>query len=149
MSHSIPDKSAGSTPRGTKAPWKQFGSHSLFIDVDTSAAGFATTPHYVTALNGYHSHWRTVGAHSLYTPSSTGFRVYLLYELSTITVKEAQQWDWSINWIGSFGEIERAKRLSAKHKLWCLQRLYFLFVIRSPLFTKTIAPCTCVLTCYP
>jgi hypothetical protein len=104
MSHSIPDKSAGSTPRGTKAPWKQFGSHSLFIDVDTSAAGFATTPHYVTALNGYHSHWRTVGAHSLYTPSSTGFRVYLLYELSTITVKEAQQWDWSINWIGSFGE---------------------------------------------
>jgi hypothetical protein len=74
------------------------------MDVDTTKAGFADTPHYVTGLNGFHSHWRAVGAHSLYAPTSTSFRVYVLYELATITVKQAKEWSWAINWIGSSGK---------------------------------------------
>jgi hypothetical protein len=92
---------AGRTARGKHSGWKQFGSHSLFMDVDTSAAKFKTVPHYVAALDGYHSHWRTVGSHSLYHPTTTGFRVFILYELSTITPQDAAKWGWTVNWVAS------------------------------------------------
>lgn len=92
---------AGRTARGKGSGWKQFGSHSLFMDVDTSAAKFKTVPHYVAALDGFHSHWRTVGSHSLYHPTTSGFRVFILYELSTVTPQDAAKWGWAVNWVAS------------------------------------------------
>jgi len=92
-------KHSGTAIGGPK--WKKFGSHSLFLDVDTSTAGFPGTPNYITAMNGEHSHWRTVGSHAIYEPSATSFRIYVLYELSEVKVSQASKWQWAINWMGS------------------------------------------------
>jgi hypothetical protein len=71
--------------------------------VDTTKAGFPGTPHYIAAMNGMNSHWRLVGSHAIYKPTATSFRVYLLYELSAVTVIQAKEWQWAINWMGSTG----------------------------------------------
>ena len=88
--------------------WKTFGSHSVYLDVDTSEAGFSSTPHYVVTMNGMHSHWSVVGGHAIYEPTATSFRIYLLYEVSRVTAKQAQQYDWRVNWIGSTGQSLRS-----------------------------------------
>ena len=88
--------------------WKTFGSHSVYLDVDTSEAGFSSTPHYVVTMNGMHSHWSVVGGHAIYEPTATSFRIYLLYEVSEVTAKQAQQYDWRVNWIGSTGQSGRS-----------------------------------------
>jgi hypothetical protein len=102
----LPAKHSGTAIGGPK--WKKFGSHSLFLDVDTSTAGFPGTPNYITAMNGEHSHWRTVGSHAIYEPSATSFRIYVLYELSEVKVSQASKWQWAINWMGSTGMFPSA-----------------------------------------
>jgi hypothetical protein len=90
----------GSTPVGNTA-WQQYpGGEGVFVDVDTSSAGFTSTPIYITSLGGSSGHWWTTGATSIYTPTSTGFRVYVRWATGgSLTPAMANQLEWHINWI--------------------------------------------------
>ncbi len=90
----------GSTPVGTTA-WQQYpDGQGVFVDVDTSSARFTTTPIYITSLGGTNTHWGTTGATSIYTPTPTGFRVYVRWwGGGPLTPAFANQNGWHINWI--------------------------------------------------
>ncbi|WP_445248781.1 hypothetical protein [Microcoleus sp. OTE_8_concoct_300] len=93
----------GSTPVGNTA-WQQYSDgESIFVDVDTSSAGFTTTPIYITSLGGLGYHWATTGATSIYVPTPTGFRVYVRFARAdwsaALTPAFANQNQWHINWI--------------------------------------------------
>lgn len=90
----------GSTPVGNTA-WQQYpGGEGIFLDVNTSSAGFTTTPIYITSLGGSSHHWWTTGATSIYFPTPTGFRVYVRYSTGgSLTPAIANQYGWHINWI--------------------------------------------------
>jgi len=90
----------GSTPVGNTA-WQQYpDGEGVFVDVDTSSAGFKTTPIYITSLGGRLAHWSTTGATSIYTPTPTGFRVYVRWSTGgPLTPAEANYNQWHINWI--------------------------------------------------
>ena len=59
--------------------WVDYGSGGIYIDVDTSAANFTTTPHYLVALHGNGYQWRVSGINAIYNETPTGFRVYLAW----------------------------------------------------------------------
>jgi len=90
----------GSTPIGNTA-WQQYpGGEGIFLDVDTSSAGFTSTPIYITSIGGASHHWWTTGATSIYLPTPTGFRVYVRYSTGgPLTPDIANQYEWHINWI--------------------------------------------------
>ena len=90
----------GSTPVGNTA-WQQYpNGEGVFVDVDTSSAGFKTTPIYITSIGGAGRHWGTTGATSIYAPTPTGFRVYVRWSIGgSLTPAEANQNEWHINWI--------------------------------------------------
>ena len=96
----------GSTPVGTTA-WQHFFfpeagvmGEGVFVDVDTSSAGFTTTPIYITSLGGTTHHWATTGATSIYAPTPTGFRVHIRYSNGApLTPAIANGFGWYINWI--------------------------------------------------
>jgi len=90
---------AGSTTPGA-TNWVQYGINGLYLDVDTSSAGFADTPIYLTSLGGSSGHWRITGATSIYSAKPTGFRVYVFYEGGAITPAQANEWRWHAMWIG-------------------------------------------------
>ena len=78
----------------------------IYIDVDTSAAKFKSTPVYTVALEGNGPMRLTCGLGSLYNVTPTGFRVYLTWaiNLSTLpyplTSTYATEHNWHIKWIG-------------------------------------------------
>lgn len=97
----------GSTPVGNTA-WQPYfvpgnvttAGEGIFVDVDTTSAGFTTTPIYITSLGGTGYHWGTTGATSIYNPTPTGFRVYIRFpDGSSLTPAFANQLGWHINWI--------------------------------------------------
>ena len=70
---------------------------AVYIDVNTSACGLGSTPTYFTSLTGLNtSHGQARGTTSIYTPTATGFRVYL--QRTGITPATAQFLDWRIQW---------------------------------------------------
>jgi hypothetical protein len=105
---------AGSTTPGA-TNWQSFhpkntpdGRYSIYLDVDTSAAGFTTTPVYVTSIGGDSDggHWRTTGGSSVYGATPTGFRIYIRWDrfdemkdTSSLTAKFANENKWHINWM--------------------------------------------------
>jgi hypothetical protein len=91
----------GSTPAGNTA-WQQYTGTGggVFVDVNTSSAGFTTTPIYITSLGGTGFIWETTGATSIYVPTPTGFRVYVRFpDGRSLTPAFANQYQWHINWI--------------------------------------------------
>lgn len=92
---------SGSTPSGS-TNWQQYpGGAGVFVDVDTSAAGFKTTPVYLTSIGGSTSHWATTGATSIYFPKPTGFRIYVRWnDGAPLTPATANSYGWHINWMG-------------------------------------------------
>jgi hypothetical protein len=89
---------AGRTPPGA-TDWKQY-SDGIYVDVDTSAAGFGErSVIYTTSLAGEKGHWLTTGGSCIYSPTNKGFRIYVKY-ISTVTPQDANSWNWHINWIG-------------------------------------------------
>jgi hypothetical protein len=89
----------GSTPPANTA-WQAYGTEGIFVDVDTSSAGFRTTPIYITSLGGLGYHWETTGATSIYTPTPQGFTVYIRFAPARlITPALANEYGWHINWI--------------------------------------------------
>jgi hypothetical protein len=67
---------SGSTVPGT-TPRKQYGKSGIYVDVDTSGAGFRVTPPYFTSLGGNSNHWSTSGSNAVYNATPNGFRIYL------------------------------------------------------------------------
>jgi hypothetical protein len=92
--------SGSTTPGSTN--WQPYpGNTGIYLDVDTSAGKFTTTPKYFTSLGGHSSHWATTGVTSIYTPSPTGFRVYVRWsDGSALTPAQANSLQWHVNWLG-------------------------------------------------
>ena len=95
---------AGSTDWGQG--WKQYaqdGQKTVYLEVDTSAAGFSSTPVYVISLTGsYNMYLANGGANGVYSATPNGFSVFIRrfddYDLPVETV--INEWLWGINWIG-------------------------------------------------
>lgn len=95
---------AGRTEPGN-TNWKQVANgRGVYVDVDTSDAGFDETedvPVYLTSLGGKNQHWATTGATSIYKATHTGFRVFVRWiDSSPITPDYANEVEWHINWLG-------------------------------------------------
>jgi zinc metalloprotease ZmpB len=92
--------SGSTTPGSTN--WQPYtGNTGVFLDVDTSAGKFASTPHYFATLGGNSSHWATTGATSIYNPTPNGFRVYVRWsDGSSLTPAQANSFQWHITWLG-------------------------------------------------
>ena len=92
--------SGSTTPGSTN--WQPYpGNIGIYLDVDTSAGQFTTTPKYFTSLGGNSHHWATTGVTSIYTPSPTGFRVYVRWaDGSALTPEFANSLQWHVNWLG-------------------------------------------------
>jgi hypothetical protein len=93
--------SGSTTPGSTN--WQTYtgSTPGIYLDVDTSAGKFTTTPKYFTSLGGDSSHWATTGVTSIYTPSPTGFRVYVRWsDSSALTPEQANDLKWHVNWLG-------------------------------------------------
>ncbi|WP_186763282.1 hypothetical protein [Lentzea tibetensis] len=81
----------------------------IWIQVDTTSAGFTRTPTYVTSVGGNFWHWRITGASSVYPPDATlggdlrrGFRIYLRFsDGRAIDPVQALNSGWYVNWIGA------------------------------------------------
>jgi secreted trypsin-like serine protease len=78
----------------TNTNWIKDGN-SLYVDVNTSTCGETRTPTYLTSLGGTSRHWATTGVTSIYSPTATGFRVYVE---TTETVATAKSNQWHVNW---------------------------------------------------
>jgi hypothetical protein len=90
----------GSTPVGNTAWQQQTSGEGVFVDIDTSSAGFTTTPIYITSIGGTIRHWGTTGGGAIYSPTPTGFRVFVRWAIGgSLTPAEANQYGWHINWI--------------------------------------------------
>jgi|KBSSwiStaDraftv2_1062776.scaffolds.fasta_scaffold359210_1 hypothetical protein len=91
----------GNTTSGSTA-WQVYNPAALYVDVDTSAAKFSSTPVYVASIGGNGAQWQVAGVNAIYFPTATGFRVYIrwLEDGSPLTPATANGFGWFINWIG-------------------------------------------------
>jgi hypothetical protein len=81
--------------------WVQDTAKVLHIDVDTSAAKFKKTPVYVASLYGRSGHWGVIGVGSIFTPTATGFSVYInRSDFSPLALDSAVSGEWRVAWIG-------------------------------------------------
>lgn len=87
---------AGQTEAG-HTNWVQHGSTGIYVDVDTSDCGFTSTPLYFSSLGGAGAHWDVMGSSSIYSPTPTGFRIYVNVAAG-ISPALANQNGWRINW---------------------------------------------------
>jgi hypothetical protein len=99
---------AGSTTPGS-TNWQPYaGNTGVYLNVDTSAGKFTTTPTYFTSLGGNSSHWATTGVTSIYNATPTGFRVFVRWsDGSALTPAQANAFQWHVNWLG----VESNQRL--------------------------------------
>ena len=83
------------------ADWKNYSTTGIYVDVNTSAAGFTQTPVYFTSLQGTSAHWEMVGATSIYSPTRNSFRVYMrsARDASNIRITTASTYNWYLSWI--------------------------------------------------
>ncbi|RJS13621.1 protease B [Corallococcus sp. H22C18031201] len=88
-----PTLCTGQTPPGATA-WQQYDAGGMYLDVNTSGCGFSSAPLYFTSLGGNSMHWTAAGATSIYSPTATGFRVYI----PGITPAQANTLGWHLNW---------------------------------------------------
>ena len=84
-----------------KTAWVQYTDSGIYVDVDTSSAGFSSTPQYFTSLGGHTNNWLAQGATSIYRPTAQGFRIHVSYQ--DLTAAKAKKWGWYINWIAVGG----------------------------------------------
>ncbi|MEW4526509.1 hypothetical protein [Maioricimonas sp. JC845] len=93
---------SGKTPVGG-TNWQVYGdvANAIFVDVDTSSAGFTSVPNYVSSLGGNSQQWETIGGSAIYSPTPTGFRVYVRFvDQKHLTPAIANAAGWHIVWIG-------------------------------------------------
>lgn len=96
-----PDRCTGVSNRGA---WIKHGSNGAYINVDTSACGYADTPTYFTSLTGSGLHSSAMGSSSIYVPTPTGFQVFVYFG-SAATIAQygdvaalANADNWRLNW---------------------------------------------------
>jgi hypothetical protein len=90
---------AGSTVPGQG--WVSYGTAGLYIDVDTSSARFIGNPVYTSSVGGIGGQWALTGTSAIYSPTATGFRIYIRWsDGHPITPADAQTFQWHVNWIG-------------------------------------------------
>jgi hypothetical protein len=82
-------------PKTTR--WRQYTEGGISVDIDTSSAGFTSTPLYFTSLGGHTNNWLAQGVTSIYQPTAQGFRVHISYP--ELTVAKAREWGWYVSWI--------------------------------------------------
>lgn len=94
--------------RSATCQWTQYSPDGITMQVDTSAAGFAGNPVYVTSIGGSSSHWSLAGTGAVYAPDNgnlrTGFRIYLRWAVpdgGALTPTMACNYGWFVQWIGS------------------------------------------------
>lgn len=87
---------SGQTPPGN-TKWIQYSKNGIYVDVDTSWAGFTEIPVYVSSISGRTRHWVARGASSIYQSTPNGFRVYINYP--NITPGKANSWHWHMHWM--------------------------------------------------
>ena len=80
-----------------KTRWVQYNDGGIYVDIDTSSAGFSSAPYYFTSLSGHTNNWRAQGVTSIYLPTARGFRVHVGHR--ELTAAQAKEWGWYINWI--------------------------------------------------
>ena len=80
-----------------KTEWVQYNHGGIYVDIDTSSAGFSSTPYYFTSMSGHTNNWMAQGVTSIYFPTAKGFRVHVGYR--ELTAEQAKKWGWSISWI--------------------------------------------------
>lgn len=81
--------------------WVTYGDgHTVYVDVDMSSASFSSVPYILTTLQGVSWHWKTYGVTSIYSPTSTSFRVYVYNLGKAMTASDAETWGWSVVWCG-------------------------------------------------
>ncbi|WP_257448301.1 GON domain-containing protein [Archangium lipolyticum] len=85
----------GRTTQGS-TNWQQYLSDTLYVDVSTS--GCAATGEPVTSIGGTSEQWGLMGATSIYSPTPTGFRIYVRYPGSNLTPSLANERGWHLNW---------------------------------------------------
>jgi hypothetical protein len=91
---------AGRTTPGATA-WQAYFADGISVDVNTSAAGFTSTPLYIVSLHGSSHHWATTGGSSVYNPTPTGFRIYVRFSSgANLTPTDANTNQWHIQWVG-------------------------------------------------
>jgi hypothetical protein len=96
------------TGSGTSSPadWQTYtgaGGPGIYVDVNTSSAEFPDTPVYVCALHGDSEHWGTTGGSSIYSPTATGFRVYVRrHNGGPLAPSDARLLGWYVGWIGQW-----------------------------------------------
>ena len=76
----------------------------LYADVSTKMCGYHEVPSYFTAVRGVHNHWKVMGASVIYSPTITGFRLYVLYP-GGVTPAQAEAWGWSVAWVGTTDQL--------------------------------------------
>jgi hypothetical protein len=77
--------------------WKAHSSTAVYADIDTSRCKLTSTPNYLTSLGGDSQHWDTYGVTSIYSPTATGFRVYVI-DGAGVTPTAARTRKWHVNW---------------------------------------------------
>jgi hypothetical protein len=96
----------GITIKGSTG-WRTSGleghaAHLLYVDVDTIANGFRSTPTYFTALHAKESEYPSLGATMVFRPTEKGFRVYIKTD-DLVTPIDAEDRGWQISFIGVAG----------------------------------------------
>jgi len=86
---------AGSTGR-TNTDWTYYSSTGIYEDVDISDCGFITIPTVTTSIEGSSNHWTASGTSSIYSVTTTAFRIYLSHSSKTGSAEELK---WNVEWI--------------------------------------------------
>lgn len=90
---------SGSTTPGQG--WVSYFGVGLYIDVDTSSAHFTGTPIYTSSVGGVGGQWALTGTSAIYSPTATGFRIYIRWsDGRAMSVADAQTYGWHVNWVG-------------------------------------------------
>ncbi len=91
---------SGQTPIGNTNWRPQSDKNGVYVDVDTSACGFESTPFYIVSTHGDSDIWKTTGGSSAYKKNSKGFRVYVKRSSNDkFSPAYANQHNWHVQWI--------------------------------------------------
>ncbi|CAF3862069.1 unnamed protein product [Rotaria sp. Silwood1] len=83
--------------------WQLYSASGLYMDIDSSACGFNSTPLYFTSVSGTSSHWDLTGYTAIYSSTKNSFRVYtqsISGAASSSLLSLAQTYGWNVEWIG-------------------------------------------------
>jgi hypothetical protein len=101
----------GQTTQGATS-WVAYDGYTVYTDVDTHACGYTATPHYFASLGGATGQYLVSGVSSIYTPTPTGFRVYLTRG-APFTPAQANGWGWVVNWFATPAGIVQSNECTA------------------------------------